>query len=396
MTPDLPHRLAQALAGCVGPVGVAVSGGGDSVALLLGLAQSLPGRVRAVTFDHRLRAESALEAAWVARLCHRLGVPHTILHWPEAPRGNLMDAARRARIAAIAGWASGQEIADVALGHTADDQAETFLMNLSRAAGLEGLCGLRPQFACGGVTFHRPMLDVTRADLRAWLRAQGQDWLDDPSNENPRFLRARARKALAGLGIGAGTIAQSVAHLAAARGLVQAELLRLIDSHVREELGTLSITPGLPPEGLRLILSVAIRWMGGGDHPPRGTDLARLMARLAAGQTSTLAGCRFRPGAELRITREPRAVAGPSAPGGIWDHRWQVQGPFAPGQTLGALGETGLRLCPDWRAHGDRAALLVSPAVWHEGHLIAAPLARPHRDWQAATCPNFRMFAAAH
>mgnify|MGYP001601700917 FL=1 len=89
-------------------------------------------------------------------------------------------------------------------------------------------------------------------------------------------------------------------------------------------------------------------------------------------------------------------MAGSSAPGGIWDHRWQVQGPFAPGQTLGALGETGLRLCPNWRAHGNRTALQVSPAVWHEGHLIAAPLARPHRDWQAATCPNFRMFAAAH
>lgn len=396
MTPGLPDRLAQALGGCSGPVGVAISGGGDSVSLLLGLVQALPGRVGAVTFDHGLRADSAAEAAWVARLCGRLGVPHVTLHWKTQPRGNLMDAARRARIAAIAGWAAGQGIGDVALGHTADDQAETFLMNLSRAAGLEGLCGLRPRFGFDGITFHRPLLDVSRADLRAWLRAQGQDWLEDPSNENPRFLRARTRQALAGLGIGAATIAQSVSHLAAARGLVQAELSRLIEAHVTEDLGALTITSGLPPEGLRLILSAAIRWIGGADHPPRGTDLARLMARLAVGQTSTLAGCRFVPGATLRITREARAVAAPAAPDARWDHRWQVSGPFVPGQIVAALGAEGLRRCPDWRDHGDRAALLVSPAVWHEGHLIAAPLARPHPDWQAAACPNFRMFAAAH
>ena len=100
-------------------------------------------RVEAVTVDHRLRAESAAEAAGVAAACAELGVPHQVRVWDHGPvTGNLMDAARRARMALIGDWAQdARASAHVALGHTRDDQAETLLMGLARRAGIDGLCG---------------------------------------------------------------------------------------------------------------------------------------------------------------------------------------------------------------------------------------------------------------
>ena len=180
-------------------IGVALSGGGDSTALLhLRLAAGF--RVEAVTVDHRLRADSAAEAAAVGEWCRVLGVRHEIRVWEHgAVEGNLMDQARRARMALIAGWAEARGIGVVALGHTRDDVAETVLMGLSRAAGIAGLSGMRREFDAGRVRVHRPLLDAGREELRAWLRGQGIRWVDDPTNENDRFTRVKARKALAAL-----------------------------------------------------------------------------------------------------------------------------------------------------------------------------------------------------
>ena len=178
-------------------VGVALSGGGDSVALLH-LCRVAGLTVEAVTVDHALRAESAAEAAVVAGDCAALGVRHEVRLWRHgAVGGNLMDAARRARVGLIRDWAVKRGIGVVALGHTRDDQAETLVMGLARAAGIDGLAGMRPAWVEGGVRFVRPLLEAGRAELRAWLEARGIAWIDDPTNENDRFARVRARKALA-------------------------------------------------------------------------------------------------------------------------------------------------------------------------------------------------------
>ncbi|HRK41946.1 MAG TPA: tRNA lysidine(34) synthetase TilS, partial [Gemmobacter sp.] len=347
--------------------------------------------------------DSATEAAGVADFCAALGIPHTILRWSDGPKpqGNLMDQARRARAALMAEWAVSCGISHIFLGHTADDVAETFLMNLARSAGLEGLSGLRPRWSEGGVTWARPLLSASREALRDYLRGQGVAWVDDPTNDNPRFARARARqalKALKPLGISPEALAESARHLATARAALQGELADRIASQVIENAGSLTFTPAeFPPEMLRLLLGQAILWMTGASHLPRADKISQAISNLYEGQSCTLAGLRLRcDGASVTLTREPRATMGPVPFGQIWDHRWHITGPAAPDMTIAALGAQGLAQCPGWRQFGARHTLLVSPAIWKENQLVAAPLARSEAEWAASVQPSFGMFVLRH
>ena len=203
----LPPELGSALDAAVaaapeGEIGVAVSGGGDSVALLLLLeaAAARVGRsVAAVTIDHGLRPESAGEAAAVAALCAGRGIAHETRRWEgwdEA--GNLQGRARQARRALIAGWARGRGIGAVALGHTLDDQAETVVLRLARGSGVDGLAGMAAVVRAEGVLWLRPLLGVRRAALRGWLEAEGMGWSEDPSNLDLRFDRDPRPRGAAG------------------------------------------------------------------------------------------------------------------------------------------------------------------------------------------------------
>ncbi|WP_291238431.1 tRNA lysidine(34) synthetase TilS [Gemmobacter sp.] len=385
------------------PVTVCADLGGQTVSPV-----TLPGlRLEAVTVDHALRPESAAEALGVAEFCAALGIPHSILRWSEGPKpqGNLMDQARHARAALMADWAKARGISHIFLGHTADDVAETFLMNLARSAGLEGLSGLRPRWSEGGVTWARPLLSAPRESLRAYLRRQGVAWVDDPSNDNPRFARVRARQALKSLkplGISPEALAESARHLATARAALQAELAAHISAQVTEIAGSLTFTPAdFPPEMLRLLLGQAILWMTGAAHTPRADKISQAISRICAGESCTLAGLRLRAkGPSVTLTREPRATMGPVPMGQIWDHRWHITGPItglmAPNLTIAALGPHGLAQCPDWRPFGPRDALLVAPAIWQENQLVAAPLARSRAEWAASVQPSFGMFVLRH
>ncbi|TMV95033.1 tRNA lysidine(34) synthetase TilS [Thioclava sp. BHET1] len=348
--------------------------------------------VHAVTVDHGLRPEAASEARAVAAACAKLGVPHEIVHWDGTrAQGNLMDAARRARMELIGAWAQRHAIAHVALGHTADDQAETFLMRLSREAGLEGLSGMRRRYRAEGVSWHRPFLDVTRADLRAHLREIGVAWIEDPSNADPRFERVRARHALAGLaelGITAQGLSRTVGHLAQARDALDAGLAPFVARHIREEAGALYIdadafTRDLPDQLRRRVLNAALQWVAGAPYPPRGAKLDRLLGGLVP---CTLHGCQLiAAGQSVLICREPAAIADLRVPAsrGHWD-RWHVEGPASQGLEIGALGPNGLAQLPDWRALGvPRTALLSTPALWAQEKLISAPVAGFESGWKA-------------
>ena len=396
--------LRLALSAFQGPVlGVAVSGGSDSMALLHLAAQLAPvlgAQVRAVTVDHALRDGSAAEAAAVGRVCAGLGVAHDTLIWDHgAVAGNLMDAARRARYALIAAWAQG---CPVAVAHTADDQAETFLMGLSRGAGLDGLSGMRAQWQ-QGTTFLRPLLTASRADLRACLTRHGVAWIDDPSNDNPRFTRVKARQALhalAPLGITAATLAGVVQHLAAAQGAVQHATIAA-SGLVTETAGALRIDPAaftaLHPEIARRLLLSCLRWITCADYAPRGPALDRLCAAALAGRDATLAGCRIRCAADILILREANAVGGAVASDQIWDNRWRAHGPHAPDLTLRALGTEGLHSLKDWRGCGiARDVLLVSPSIWRDSTLISAPLAGFGANWTAKPLLPFAKFVLSH
>ncbi|KKK56200.1 hypothetical protein LCGC14_3066920, partial [marine sediment metagenome] len=324
-------------------VGIAVSGGGDSTALLVLLTQELGADGIAVaTVDHGLRAGSADEARLVADHCAGLGIPHDTLFWAERPAGgNLQDQARRARYRLLSDWARGRGIAAVTLGHTADDNAETLLMGLTRGAGLDGLSGMRPTFTRQGVSFHRPLLHAQRADLRRVLQAHGVGWSEDPSNDDPRFDRVKMRAAmevLAPLGITAATLSRSIDNLRDSRTALTRTLADWAARHVRQDRGDLVIAPdamaALPADMARRLLNAGLRWISGRDYPPRAGSVMQIVASLtepAGPADRTLHGCRLIPDrGALRLTREAAATGGPVASDAPWDGRWCLSGPHAP------------------------------------------------------------------
>jgi tRNA(Ile)-lysidine synthase len=400
-------NLAQAAYGPVPParLGLAVSGGSDSMAMLHILARA-GWQVQAATVDHRLRPEAAEEAAFVANVCNGLGVPHATLVWEhDTVSGNLMQAARQARYRLLADWAKAHRTPQVALAHTADDQAETFLMGLSRAAGLDGLSGMRTEFNQDGVTFLRPFLQASRADLRGFLQRHGLAWVDDPTNDDETYTRTRARRALQRLkplGITVDRLAKVIQNLAMAQGALSDAVNRAGRDSVHQVAGALTFQRqnflAHGPEIDRLMLQAMLGWMAGLDHAPRADSIRNLHQAISLGRDATLAGCRFRHRKDsYTMTREQRAVGGPVLPDALWDGRWQVTGPAPSGAQVRALGADGLRALPDWRKTGlPREVLMVTPAVWQGETLIAAPLVAPKPGWTARLASGRSLFGLSH
>lgn len=178
-------------------IGVALSGGPDSLALLILGQAAFPDRVEAATVDHGLRPESAEEARSAASICASLEVPHQTFRIQVAD-GNVQDQARRARYSVFSDWAKQRGIDAVCTGHHAEDQAETIMMRLNRGSGMSGLAGIR---ACGTMPdsttiLLRPLLGWKRATLKQVVLASGFQAAQDPSNIDTRFDRVRMRQAL--------------------------------------------------------------------------------------------------------------------------------------------------------------------------------------------------------
>jgi tRNA(Ile)-lysidine synthase len=294
-----------------GRLGLAVSGGPDSLALLLLAAAAFPGEVAAATVDHGLRPESADEAAFVADLCRGLGVPHEILR-AEVDRGraSLQRAAREARYRALGDWLAARAIGTVATAHHADDQAETLVMRLIRGAGIGGLAGIRAKGALPAAGSEaivvRPLLDWRRAELRAIVDGAGIRPVDDPSNADPRYDRARVRAQLDRSDwLDPVAMARSAAALAEADAALDWTAQRLEEERVVAERDKLLLRPdGLPPElKRRLLLRLLARIRP--EAAPRGEETSRLIATLEAGGTATLAGVKCIGGATWRFEREP-------------------------------------------------------------------------------------------
>jgi tRNA(Ile)-lysidine synthase len=410
MTPDEDGRLlrlaTRRLDGPDAPrrIGLAVSGGGDSMAMLRLLAPWARERgiaVFAATVDHGLRPEAAAEARFVAKACRDLGVPHDTLEWRGwNGRGNLQAAAREARQRLLGDWARGLEAEAVLLGHTRDDQAETVLLRLTRGSGVDGLSGMAGERVEGGLRWMRPLLEIRRGDLRDYLRRQGQAWVEDPSNGDPRYDRVRARRALEALGplgIDAEGLAATARRMAAAREALECYAVREAERLVELRRGDVLIDRegllDLPGEMRLRLVAAALRWVSGSPYRPRREALEAALAEAAEGRTRSLGGAliRSRRG-RVEIGREPRAVVGTvAATDALWDGRWRLSGVHAPGLEVRSLGGEGIALCPGWRDAGlARSSVLASPAVWQGETLVAAPLAGRAEGWVAEVVTDYR------
>lgn len=313
--PDLAALIAAALGRqpALTPaarIAVAVSGGPDSLALLGLAAAAFPGRVTALTVDHRLRPDSAAEAAGVAAQCAARGIAHaTLVRGGADIAANIQARARAARYALMGEWCAQNGHGLLLTAHHADDQAETLLMRLNRASGSDGLAGIRAaRLLQPDVVLVRPLLACRKADLVAIAAADGWQAVDDPANRDSRHDRTQVRALLAAHpALDAGALALSAAHLAVdAEALAWAADLAW-QGRVREADGALLVdADGLPAALVQRLLARAVETLAG--RPARGSDIGRLAARLGEGCSGTLAGVVARPGAiwRLSVTRPPQ------------------------------------------------------------------------------------------
>ena len=397
-TPDIVAQVrAQFHASPPTKLGIAVSGGGDSTALMHILAKCFEqGSVElfTATVDHGLRAQSDDEARDVAAQAKFLGISHQTLKWEGWDgSGNLSDQARRARYRLLTEWAKSKSIAVIAFGHTADDQAETVMMRLIRAAGVTGLSAMPVRRTLQGVTIFRPLLDITRADLRNFLRQNNITWFDDPSNDDLHFDRIKVRRALevlAPLGLTSHTLSQVAQNMAQAREaldwysfLAARELVTIVGGDV---VFCLRKFRALPDEVARRLFMQALMWIGGAEYPPRRASVINAIDKVRHGQPTTLSGCRVvQQARSVWICREYNAVRRKHVGcAEVWDGRWRLSGGDALGCEVRPLGQRGLKMNPNWRDIGHpNAALTASPSVWRGDNLIAAPLAGLANGWTA-------------
>jgi tRNA(Ile)-lysidine synthase len=344
------------------PVLVACSGGGDSTALLLAARAWAAGagrRLAVATVDHGLQPQGVAWASAVARRCATIGVPHVTLRWEGPyPATGRAAAAREARHRLLAQTARDAGARVVLVGHTADDVLEAQLMRASGSTVPSPReWAPSPAWPEGrGVFALRPLLGLRRRQIRDALAALGETWIDDPANDSPLSLRARARAATAG---GGSTPAPSEpappgrAPFAAGTG---GEL-----TAARSDLAA------APPTIARAWLGAALVCAAGRRRPPRGEALDRLLAAIVAGpdMSATLGGARVacegttvtiaREAADTRASRPELVDLAPHVRT-VWDGRFEITA-RAPGLSVRPLAGAMARLS----AADRRAALLAHP-----------------------------------
>jgi tRNA(Ile)-lysidine synthase len=387
-----------------------VSGGADSLALMLLTAawckanKAPPPLV--LTVDHALRKESADEAAKVADWAHARGLPHETLNWRgPKPAENIQARAREARYRLSGERMRAAGVRVLLTGHTLDDQAETFLLRLARGSGLDGLSGMAglapfPLAEFADLKIARPLLGFAHGRLTATLTNLRHPWLTDPSNANDRFARVKVRQAAAALeqaGLTHERIAAAAAHLARARGAIDAAVAALVAAGVETTPWGYALVDSerfaaAPREVALRALARLIEAVGGHDYPPRfeQTEAALdwLIARRPKLTGRTLGGCRLarRQLGHVLLAREETAVAklAPSltiAPGGagLWDNRFHITVPrTAKGavevKPLGAAALKALGGAAQLPPVEPRRIAAALPALWRNDRLVAAPL----------------------
>lgn len=389
----LAETFARSLNGITGPLGLAVSGGGDSVAMLrlaIDWAKARGVVLMVYSVDHGLRPEAADEVRFVADVCQRFGVTHRAMTWGGWDgQGNLSAEARRVRYDLIADAAHADGVGTVLLAHTQDDQAETVLMALARRAGVDGLSGMPVARQDRGLHWRRPLLGVTRQQLRDYITELGQEWVDDPTNEDSSYERVRMRQSremLDGLGLTLDALSDVAGNMQRVRDVMDHAVARSLKQYASPIVGAVRLAPDVlkePVEVQRRVVAHCLAWVAPLAKPARGEEVLRRLEDLAAGRSSTLQGCLLVVKKDaLWIVREPAAVDHICESHALWDGKWKLNGPER--RTTRKLGEEGLKHCPNWRDSGLlRPILLASPAIWDHSRLIAAPLAGYGHGWSA-------------
>ena len=377
---------------------VAVSGGPDSLTLAIladRWARARGGEICALTVDHRLRPESGDEIRRLGAWLSARAIRHEVLVWEgEKPRTGIQEAARFARYRLLGAWCRDNACLHLLTGHHRDDQIETHLIRRRAHSGADGLAGMPAIRELADCRLLRPLLGVARDRLVAFLDAERQPFVSDPSNFDPAFERSRLRRgdgAPAGEEDGSRLLGE-IRALGRTRAAHEHERNTLLARYVSlHPAGFALLDPAMmpetPPETSERLLAAVTAAIGGASYPPRRERIARLRAVLgeAARRGHTLGGCRFiRWRGRILVTRELAKAAPPVrlCPGEriIWDRRFEILTARGDGGPV-TIGYLGLSETPRLdrgtlqprRTWLPRLLLAIFPGVWDEKGIAAIP-----------------------
>ena len=371
----------------VGNVAVAVSGGSDSMAMLLLLIawartlQTSPS-ITALTVDHGLRVESTAEATTVAGWCATLGVAHATVPWlGDKPATGIQATARAARYELMTAWCTRSGVPVLLTGHTADDQNETVLMRQRRTMSVRSMAGIWPERGWNGIRILRPLLKLRRQDLCNYLKAEGQSWLEDSSNENLKFERVRIRQDLAVRMDNPGLLAVPAQVEVRQANSAAKDFLAAHTSVSSLGLITCDIAAfkALNPLAADAVLLSMLELTGKRAAPEREhrQNMIEWLGSDSLGRR-TLGGAFFvKRKAGLFLAREagridPSPVSIPPEGRMIWDGRFVVEGPSgAQVEPLGAFGDLPKKDMPQFLRLGLPAAMI-------DGKLAFVPQLQPN------------------
>lgn len=330
-------------------IAIGLSGGSDSLALTLLLREyckKFKINLIALTVNHKLREGSTAEAKKVSEISKTLGIAHKILDWNHGSiESNIQHQARTARIDLLTTYCKDNKINYLFTGHTKDDVAETFLMNMFRGSGVYGLSSIPNLTKYNNITLARPLLSFKKGELKNYLTNQKIIWIEDPSNKKENFLRTKVRNLIRSQEMQniipeydqlIDRLALNAKNLARAR----TELESVCDAKIKEivtlhEEGYITIQHDkflkLNKElGFKILSSCLITVSGNQPYKPRLSSLESLYESLSTPKTKkTLCGCEIlMKKGNIFIYRElgktPLALKQTSDKSWIWDTRFEI------------------------------------------------------------------------
>ena len=292
---------------------VGVSGGADSLALVLMLKEEFPNfEIIALTVDHGLRPTSKDEAIYVADLMNKFGIEHHILEWEgEKPQTGIEEQARNARYDLLCNWCKNHNITNLMIAHHLYDQAETFLMRLQRGSGVLGLASIDDVSSRNDINILRPLLHTHPNDLKKYLEEKNIKWVEDESNQCTDFLRVKMRKFLPilekELDISVERISLATDNLHSTKNFLESGATEIIKNKMHQWNNvaySVDYTEFLSwhDELKFVIIGTLLKRLGGSDYTPEADSLKKLIQDLYCKdfKGATLGGC-FMQICDLRL-----------------------------------------------------------------------------------------------
>lgn len=280
-------------------IAVALSGGGDSMALahmMCVWATDNNVHVHLLSVNHNLRKEAAQECADIANWVSNFpNATHHILTWEHdaKPDTAVMEKARMARYALMRDYCVKNNIQTLCVGHHGDDQMETFFFRLAKGSGLSGLTGMKEWSAFEDIQIYRPLLGRSHADLIQYCKNNNLQWIEDPSNENDDYARPRLRKALANEGFETSRFVKTLGRLSRAQDAIDWLVAKAIKKCVMDNKIAFDLLKTYPLDIQIRVLQNIIHAIGHttGYYPPKLERVEDIIATILPSQSATLHGC---------------------------------------------------------------------------------------------------------